>query len=139
MLSVMDEYTSQALKVLVGTKFGSVEVLEALYTLIIKHVKPEHTRSDNGPKFMSELFRSWLKRVGIKPIHIYPGSPWENGYNERLNGTLRNEILNIKRFQTTHEAQATINCWLKEYNHIRPHQALDMRPPIPETTTLKLV
>jgi len=139
MLSVMDEYTRQALKVLVGTKFGSVEVLEALYTLIIKHVKPEHTRSDNGPKFMSELSRSWLKRVGIEPIHIYPGSPWENGYNERLNGTLRNEILNIKRFQTTHEVQATINCWLKEYNHIRPHQALDMRPPIPETTTLKLV
>jgi hypothetical protein len=25
-----------------------------------------------------------------------------------------------------------------EYNHIRPHQSLGMRSPIPETTTLKL-
>jgi transposase InsO family protein len=23
--------------------------------------------------------------------------------------------------------------WLKQYNHIRPHQALNMRPPVPET------
>jgi transposase InsO family protein len=22
-------------------------------------------------------------------MQIYPGSPWENGYNERFNGTLR--------------------------------------------------
>ena len=26
-----------------------------------------------------------------------------------------------------------INAWLKQNNHIRPHQALNMRPPVPET------
>ena len=61
-----------------------------------------------------------------------------HGYNERFNGTLRNEVLNVNWFQTTHEVQAAINCWLKEYNHIRPHQGLAMRPTVPETTTLKL-
>ena len=30
-------------------------------------------------------FKAWLKKVGIKPTQIYPGSPWENGYNERFN------------------------------------------------------
>ena len=138
MLTVMDEYTRQALAVHVGAKLGSAEVLEALYPMIIKHGKPEHIRSDNGPEFVSELFQTWLKRVGIEPIHIYPGSPWENGYNERFNGTLRNEILNSNWFLTTHQAQTTINCWIKEYNHIRPHQGLGMRPPIPETTSIKL-
>ena len=29
--------------------------------------------------------------------------------------------------------QNVINQWLKQYNHIRPHHALGMRPPIPET------
>ena len=139
MLTVIDEYTRQALAVHVGTKMGSAEVLEALYPLIILHGKPELIRSDNGPEFVSEIFQSWLKRLGIKTIHIYPGSPWENGYNERFNGTLRNEILNANWFQTTKQAQSAINQWIKEYNHIRPHQALNMRPPIPETTTLKLV
>ncbi|WP_413716991.1 integrase core domain-containing protein [Silicimonas sp. MF1-12-2] len=26
-----------------------------------------------------------------------------------------------------------INHWLRQYNHTRPHQALNMRPPVPET------
>ncbi|MAJ27100.1 MAG: hypothetical protein CME52_04595, partial [Halieaceae bacterium] len=45
--------------------------------------------------------QDWLKKVGIKPMQIYPGSPWENGYNERLNGTLRKELLNAEWFHTT--------------------------------------
>lgn len=40
--------------------------------------------------------QSWLRRVGIKPIRICPGSPWENGYNERFNETLRREVLNAE-------------------------------------------
>ena len=94
-------------------------------------------RSDNDPEFVSEVVHTWLKRLGIEPIHISLGSPWENGYTERFNGRLRNEILNANGFQTTRQAQATLNCWVKDYNQIRPHQALDLRPPIPETTTLK--
>jgi putative transposase len=70
MLTVMDDYTRQALTVHVGAKLGSAEVLEALYPLIIKHGKPEHIRSDNGPEFVSKTFQIWLKRVGIEPIHI---------------------------------------------------------------------
>ena len=77
--------------------------------------------------------QDWLARVGIKPIRIYPGSPWENGYNERFNGTLRHEVLNAEWFTTTKQAQIVINHWLRQYNHIRPHQALNMRPPVPET------
>ena len=109
MLTVLDEYTRQALAVAVNTRMGSVEVLEALYPLIIQHGKPEYIRSDNGPEFIAEALQAWLMRVGIKPIQIYPGSPWENGYNERFNGTLRREILNAEWFTTTKQAQTVIN------------------------------
>ena len=30
------------------------------------------------------------------------------------------------------QAQIVINQWLHQYNHIRPHHALGMRPPVPE-------
>ena len=46
---------------------------------------------------------------------------------------LRREILDAEWFVTTKQAQTAINAWLKQYNHIRPHQALNMRPPVPET------
>jgi putative transposase len=48
-------------------------------------------------------------------------------------GTLRREVLNAEWFTTTRQAQVVINGWLKQYNHTRPHQALNMRPRAPET------
>ena len=137
MLTVLDEYTREALSVNVATKMGSAEVLDALYPLLLRRGKPEYLRSDNGPEFSSASFKDWLVRVGIAPIQIYPGSPWENGYNERFNGTLRREILNAELFSNTRQAQIVINQWLRQYNHVRPHQALGMRPPIPETILVK--
>jgi len=64
-----------------------------LYPLFLKHGRPEFIRSDNGPEFISENFQTRLTRIGVKPIRIYLGSPWENGYNERFNDTLRREVL----------------------------------------------
>ena len=58
----------------------------------------------DGLEFIAAPLQEWLTRVGIKPIQIYPGSPWENGYNERFNGTLRREVLNAEWFTTTEQA-----------------------------------
>jgi transposase InsO family protein len=133
MLTVLDEYTREALCVAVKPRMGNEEVLEALYPLFLRHGKPELIRSDNGPEFIAENFQTWLTKVGIKPIRIAPGSPWENGYNERFNGTLRREVLNGEWFATVRQAQIVIEKWLRQYNTKRPHQALGMCPPVPET------
>lgn len=81
-------------------KLNGEDVLEILYPLILKHGKPDYIRSDNGPEFIANSLQEWLRRVGVKPIQIYPGSPWENVYNKRFNGTLRAELLNSEWFQT---------------------------------------
>ena len=114
-------------------KMNASDVLDVLHRLLLKHGKPEFIRSDNGPEFIAKLLQDWLRKVGINPIQIYPGSPWENGYNERFNGTLRREVLNAEWFHSTRQAQVAINVWLRQYNQIRPHHALNMRPPAPET------
>ena len=132
MLTVIDEYTREALCVTVKPKMGSADVLEALYPLILKRGKPAFIRSDNVREFTAEVLQAWLKKVGVKPIQICPGSPWENGYNERFNGTLRRKVLNAEWFATIDQAKTVIEKWLRQYNHVRPHQALGMRPPVPE-------
>ena len=137
MLTVLDEYTRQALAVTVATRMGAEEVLEALYPLLLRHGRPEYIRSDNGPEFIAQAMQDWLTRVGIKPIRIYPGSPWENGYNESFNGRLRDEFLNGNLFYTLKEAQVLIEGWRREYNTIRPHSSLGYRPPAPETFELQ--
>jgi len=116
MLTVIDEYTREALCVAAKPRMGHAEVLDALYPLFLKHGKPHYIRSDNGSEFIAHDLQAWLKKVGIKPIQIYPGSPWENGYNERFNGTLRREVLNAEWFSTIKQAHIVINTWLKQYN-----------------------
>ncbi|WP_366142111.1 integrase core domain-containing protein [uncultured Roseobacter sp.] len=65
-------------------------------------------------------------------------APWtgnDNGahYRYRFNGTLRREVLNAEWFHSTKQAQVAIKTWLRQYNQIRPHHALNMRLPVPET------
>jgi len=74
MLTVLDEYSREALCVAVKPRMGNAEVLQALYPLFLKHGKPEFIRSDNGPEFIAENFQTWLTRVGITPIRIYRGA-----------------------------------------------------------------
>ncbi len=133
MLTVVDEFTRQALAVTGRAKMGAKDVLKGLYPLLQRQASPEYIRSNNGPEFAAEAIQEWLKSDGTKPIRIYPGSPWENRYNERFNGTLRRDVPNSEWLTTTRQAQNVIDSWLRRYNHIRPHQALNMRTPIPET------
>ena len=71
----------------------------------------------------------------MKTRYIEPGSPWENGYIESFNGKLRDELLNQEICTTLTEAKILIEEWRKEYNQVRPHSALDYRPPAPEAIT----
>jgi putative transposase len=90
------------------------------------------TRSDNGPEFIAEAVRDWIKAVGAKTAYIEPGSPWENGYCESFNGRMRDELLNGEIFYSLREAQIIVESWRKHYNTKRPHSALGYRPPAPE-------
>ena len=69
-----------ALKILREIDVHLHDVLEMMHRLLMKHGKPEFIRSDSGGKFVAEHLQEWFRKVGVRPIQIYPGSPWENGY-----------------------------------------------------------
>ena len=132
-LTVLDEYTRECLAIVVARRINSDDVLHCLTDLFVRHGAPEHIRSDNGPEFTAKAVRHWLSRIGVKTLYIEPGSPWENGYNESFNCKLRYELLNGEIFYTLREAQVLIERWRHTYNTVRPHSALQYRPPAPET------
>ena len=74
---------------------------------------------------------AWLKRLGIKPLFIEPGSPWENGYIESFNGKMRDELWAGEIFYSLKETQVLIEMWRKQYNTIRPRSALGYHPRAP--------
>ncbi|MCF6433891.1 integrase core domain-containing protein, partial [Leisingera sp. MMG026] len=116
----------------VKRKLNANEVIDALTDLFILRGVPAYIRSDNGPEFIAQAVRGWIKAVGAKTACIEPGSPWENGYCESFNGRMRDELLNGEIFYSLREAQIIIESWRKHYNTRRPHSALGYRPPAPE-------
>ena len=70
--------------------------------------------------------------MGTKTACIEPGGPWENGYIERFNARLRDELVNGEIFYTLREAQIIIDSWRRHYSAIRPHTSLGYKPPAPE-------
>jgi len=133
MLTIIDEYSRECLAIDVERRFRSDDVLAKLTELFIRYGPSEYIRSDNGSEFTAIAVREWLGKVGAKTLFIEPGSPWENGYNERFNGSLGDEVLKREIFYTLEEAQIIIEMWRNEYNQIRPHSSLGYRSPAPKT------
>ncbi|MDG1867636.1 MAG: IS3 family transposase [Yoonia sp.] len=131
-LNILDEHSRECLAIRVKRKLNSTEVIDALTDLFILRGVPAYIRSDNGPEFIAEAVRDWIKAVGAKTAYIEPGSPWENGYCESFNGRMRDELLNGEIFYSLREAQIIIESWRKHYNTKRPHSALGYRPPAPK-------
>ena len=67
-------------------------------------------------------------RLGIGIERIKPGNPQQNGRHERMHLTLKKEATKpaAKNFL---QQQAKFDRFIQEYNHDRPHQALDMKYP----------
>ena len=109
MLTVIDEYTRECLTIRVDYQLKSDDVLDVLSTLFLTKGLPDYIRSDNGSEFTAHPLQKWLKDLGVKTAYIEPGSPWENGFNERFNGSLRDECLNLEYFHTLKEARVIID------------------------------
>lgn len=128
-LTVVDEYTREALAIDVAGRIRSARVIEVLARLISVHGAPTILRSDNGPEFVSRAVLRWLLANDIDTAHIDPGKPWQNGVDESFNGKFRDECLNVEWFRNRHEATVLIEQWRRHYNEVRPHSSLAYRTP----------
>jgi hypothetical protein len=129
MLTVVDEFTRECLAIEVATSLRSERVIAVLRRLFEERGGPEYIRSDNGPEFIAELIRRWLKERSLETIYITPGHPWENAHEESFNGRFRDECLNMEVFSNVAEARVVIEQWRRHYNEERPHSSLGYRAP----------
>jgi putative transposase len=128
-LVLIDEYTREFLSFQVDRSFTSEKVLSLLDWSFQIYGTPQNLRSDNGPEFVARKVQTWLTDRACKTLYINPGSPWENAYIESFIGKFRKECLNRYLFFTVKETRHIIDAWRDEYNHFRPHSALDYMTP----------
>jgi transposase InsO family protein len=71
-----------------------------------------------------------LRAMGIRDKPIAPGSPWQNGFAERLIGSIRRECVDrIVVLGETH-LRRILKSYARYYNETRTHRSLDKDAPI---------
>jgi putative transposase len=105
-------------------------VIGVLTVLVSQHGAPEYLRSDNGGEFVARAVQMWLAESGVQALSIEPGKPWQNGKEERFNGTVRDECLNLYVFSSLAEAHVRLSAFRQHYNGERPHSRLGYLTPL---------
>jgi len=62
MLTIIDEFTSRCLAIVVARRLTSDDVLHCLVDLFVTHGPPEHIRSDDGPHGPCGAQLAWTDR-----------------------------------------------------------------------------
>jgi len=119
---------------------------QALYTTAVSDAKPVFTRlfkefglprrirTDNGVPFATHTLArlsslsAWWVRLGVLPELIEPGKPQQNGRHERMHKTLKAEAT-VPPAGNLAAQQRRFNRFREEFNHERPHEALDQQTP----------
>ena len=95
---------------------------------------PRVMRSDNGAPFASlgagglGRLGVWWVKLGIVPERIEPGKPEQNGRHERMHKTLKAETA-APPAASLAEQQLRFDRFRHDFNHERPHEALDQTTP----------
>ena len=71
-----------------------------------------------------------LRAMGIRDKPIAPASPWQNGFAERLIGSIRHECLDHVIIQGEAHLRRILRSYAMYYNKIRTHRSLDKDAPI---------
>jgi len=130
MLNIIEDFNRQVLRIETDTSLPAMRVIRVLEQLEESRGLPQMIRVDNGPEFISHRLDVWCKDRKITLAFIQPGQPMQNAFVERLNGSIRRELLNAYVFRTLDEVRDKAFEWQRDYNHHRPHKSLGYRAPV---------
>lgn len=126
--TVTDVFTREVMGMTVMTKHATPLVLQALFSAVLHHPRPNIFHSDNGREYGSKVFIRALTELGINISRSRKASPWDNGYQESFYSQFKVDLGDPDRFKTLGELVYEIYRLVWDYNHTRIHTALRMPP-----------
>ena len=85
----------------------------------------------DGDRIYGAAVTRRLRALGIRDKPIAPGSPWQNGYAERLIGTIRQECLDHMIIFGEMHLRRILGKYTAYYNESRVHRSLNKDAPFP--------
>lgn len=131
---LMDNYTKEILGHSVGSRLTTEYPLEALKEAL-KHLpkgEPHQLihHSDRGVQYASQAYTNELKTNDIRISMTETGNPKENAQSERLNNTIKNELLKDRIFHSLQDVKRAVRKAVRVYNEERPHMSLGYLTPV---------
>lgn len=133
-LTITDAHSRYLLRCHIVPKADGVHVAAIFEAAFREHGLPRVIHTDNGAPFasrapggLSRVSMQWVK-LGIVPERSRLASPQDNGRHERMHSTLKQATLKPPE-RTRRRQQESFDRFQQEYNHDRPHEALEDRTP----------
>jgi len=86
--------------------------------------------TDRGVSYRSHTFAAACASLAIKHQFTRPYRPQTNGKAERFIQTITREWAYARSYRSSTERAGFLPHYILEYNHYRPHSALNQKPPI---------
>jgi len=135
-LTIRDAHSRFILAIKLVRAPSTDQVRPVFERLFEDHGMPLAILSDNGTPFAASqgpmgltTLSAWWISLGIRVVRSRIGSPQDNGAHERMHLDMAREL---ERFPALNVRQQQDQCdvWRHEFNHHRPHGALDMGTPV---------
>jgi putative transposase len=80
--------------------------------------------SDNGPQFVADDFKRFIRLVGLTHVRTSPYYPQSNGKKERWYKTLKSEAIRKKTPLSLADAREVVASFVAYYDDVRLHSAI---------------
>lgn len=130
---VTDYYTKEIIGWCVGETLEARFAIEALEMALgrlggRRDIDLIH-HSDRGVQYASYAYTDILRKHNIRISMTECGDPKDNAVAERVNGIVKNELLQGMSFFSIQEVRKALKVAIDFYNNERPHMSLEWRTP----------
>lgn len=127
---LMDVFTRKIVGWALGRDLSHELTLTALWRAL-RHGQPEIHHSDQGVQYAAEDYTRHLLNAGVQISMAAVGKAWENGYAERVIGTIKLEEVELSEYRDFADALPQLGRFIDTiYNRKRIHSSLGYLTPI---------
>ena len=95
--------------------------------------------SDNGPQFIAQDFKKFIRICGMTHVRTSPFYPQSNGKLERWHGSLKRECVRPAAIESVEDARRKVAAYVDHYNQVRLHSAIGYITPADKLAGLETV
>lgn len=129
---IMDAYTKELIGWSVGDSLETIYPLEAL-KMALKRIEGQEVNlihhSDRGCQYASADYVGLLREHHVRISMTESGDPKDNAQAERINNTMKNELLKDMKFHDIGQVRVAVAKAADFYNYRRPHMSVNMMTP----------